>query len=158
MKPAGSVVTRRKDRARGREPRLAWREEDDVAGDRRKKGGKKPRGKKAGERINFVIKRNDRGSRILVEWKRDGWIEDSARKKRRREGDPEMDAFERTGPRERGPREEDRGGEAPSARDNWGHRGPVGLASYESVPSLLSHGYETENLGLGVYTRVYTYA
>lgn len=45
----------------------------------------------------------------------------------------------------------------PPGRDNWGHRGPVGLASHGFVPSLLSHGYESKNLGLDVYTCLHVY-
>lgn len=74
--------------------------------------------------------------------------------------------------REKENREEDRGGKAPSSlylasfflpsrallgQDNWGHRGPVGLASHGFVPSLLSHGYESKNLGLDVYTCLHVY-
>lgn len=33
----------------------------------------------------------------------------------------------------------------------------MGLASHGFVPSLLSHGYESKNLGLDVYTRLHMY-
>lgn len=85
---------------------------------------------------------------------------------RRTDGGRRMDS-KGLATREKGDREEDRGGKAlrlclpspitPPGRDNWGHRGPVGLASHGFVPSLLSHGYESKNLGLGVYTRLHVY-
>lgn len=33
----------------------------------------------------------------------------------------------------------------------------MGLASHGFVPSLLSHGYESKNLGLDVYTRLHVH-
>lgn len=69
----------------------------------------------------------------------------------------EMDAFERDWPRERGTQEKRIGEKVRPplcARDNSEDiEAPWDWRATEFLPSLLSHGYETENLGLGVYTR-----